>query len=460
MTPQHRSFSTVTYRIRLPSKFCRMQQRIFKQHLVALVIALSFGAAGCSRAPQSLPQKAVAPVKVRTVSVKQVQTTRTTTQPATVHAYHKASVRSRVSGYLKEVNVDIGDVIEADKPLATVDVPELKQQQKILAAQIARRKAEETQAKAGIELAEANVTAAKARLAEAKSQLKSIDASLVAADAALRRVSDLVGRGSLEARRQDEAREQRDATMAKKEALQSTVESSTAAVAVAEAQQAAAAAELTVAKAETKIAEQQLKELDVQIGFASLKAPFTGIVTQRHAEPGDLVSASATSPPLFVISRVDVVRIHVSVPEHDAALINRGDTLKLTFPAFAAESGMEAKITRTSGSLDPSTRMMLVEAEVKNEDGKLLPGMFGQAEISLGTEAEVAVLPARAVRFSEEGDAYVYALKDNEVSVVKITTGADDGSTIEILAGLDAEQVVIDAHLQRFADGQKVEILN
>ena len=70
------------------------------------------------------------------------------------------------------------------------------------------------------------------------------------------------------------------------------------------------------------------------------------------------------------------------------------------------------------------------------------------------------MLPARAVRFDDSGDAYVYVVSGDEVSVVPVKTGMDDGNTIEIVTGLEPGQTVIDAHLQRFKDGQKIRVLN
>ena len=104
---------------------------------------------------------------------------------------------------------------------------------------------------------------------------------------------------------------------------------------------------------------------------------------------------------------------------------------------------------------------MLVEAELPNPDGKFLPGMFGSATISLSTQVAANMLPARAVRFDEQGEAYVYLLDENDkVDIVQVTTGIDDGRKIEILSGVEAGQKVIDAHLKRFTTGQKVSVLN
>ncbi len=103
---------------------------------------------------------------------------------------------------------------------------------------------------------------------------------------------------------------------------------------------------------------------------------------------------------------------------------------------------------------------MLVEAELPNPDQKLLPGMFGQATITLTTKVAANMLPARAIRFDESGQAYVYVIgQDETVSIVNVATGLDDGRSIEILAGVTTGQKVIDAHLKRFTAGQQVTIL-
>lgn len=431
------------------------------------LIALSFTgsifllAPGCSR-PASVStteSKTVAPVRVMTVSVTSQPVNRSTTQPATVHAFFKTEIRPRVAGYLSEVNADIGDVVKKDQVLAVVDVPEMIEQQKVLLASIERKQAEEAAATAGIQLAKAGVASAEAQLEQAKSELQSVDASLAAADAEFQRTQDLVDRRSVEPRLLDEARKKRDSEVARKAAVTSAIGSAKAAVTVAKAGQAAAEAELKAAIAETKIATQQLSEMNVMMRYAKISAPFAGIITARHAEPGSLVDDQNHAMALFEISQVDVVRVRVSVPEREAAFVNPGDSISVTFPSFTNELAMDAQVTRTSGSLNPSTRMMLIEAEIKNQDGKLIPGMFGQAAIDLDSKTDVAVLPARAVRFTETGDPFVYALTGDTVSVVNVTTGSDDGNTIEIVSGVAAGQTVVDAHLQRFSDGQQVDVL-
>jgi RND family efflux transporter MFP subunit len=416
--------------------------------------------AGCVR--QTSSEKQPQPIAVRTVAVAAEQQERATTQPATVHAYYRAEIEAKVSGYVKKLNVDIGDPVQAGDSLAVIDVPEMQQQREISKARITLSQAQEAQAQAGVELAAANVASAAAKLAQAEAEASSVDASLAAAEAEFSRTSDLVDRQSLQPRVLDEVRKKRDSALALQSAVKSAVLSAQAEVTVAKAKQTAAQANLRAARAETEIAKQQLAELEVLLGYATLKAPFAGMVTARAIDPGDLVRVGDTAKrALLVISQVDKLRVHIPVPEVEAARVDRGDLVTLTFPSFPAEQEIKAPVTRVAGSLDPSTRTMLVEAEMPNPDGKLLPGMFGQARITLATQVAANMLPARAVRYDESDNPYVYLVQeDNAVQIVAVTTGIDDGRSIEILSGLQPGQKVIDAHLKRFTSGQQVRLLN
>lgn len=439
--------------------------QIRHRHLVPLLGCAMVAQIGCS---QLLPvnrdttatPKQHKPVAVKTVSVTQEDLKRTSVQPATVHAFYTASIQAKVHGYVTEVKADIGDAVKSGDVLAVINVPEMAQQRKVAEARIARQKAEEARAKSGVELAKSEVESAEALASEAESKLQQVEAALTAVEAEFGRTEDLVERGSVQRRLLDEVRKRRDSEVARKSAMTSAIASAKANVNVAKSKAIAAEADFQATKAETAIRTAELQEIDELINYATLKAPFSGVVTSRNVSPGDLVSERSTAEPLFVVSQLDKVRIHVPVPESEAAFVDRGDEISVTFPSFPSEEPLTVSVTRLTQSLDPGTRTMLVEAEVANSDGKLLPGMFGQASIVLGTNTATAMLPARAVRFGEDGKAFVYVVTADEVSLVPVVTGLDDGKTIEIVSGLESGQTVIDAHLKRFTNGQKVRILN
>lgn len=416
---------------------------------------------GCAPATEAKKREPAAAVAVQAVAVVELDVAQTSTQPATIHPYYQAEIRAKVSGYVRELKADIGDFVDPGATLAVIDVPEMQKQQDIIDARIGRFEAEQQRAEAGVELAEANIRSVEAKLEQAKSELNRADASLVAAEAEFERTRDLVERQSLERRMLDEARKRRDSELANKNAVASAINAAAADIAVAKAQLTSAQADVRAAMSETQIARSQLEELDVLIAYATLKAPFAGVVTSRSVDPGDLVyEESQGGQSLFVVSQIDKVRVHIPVPEVDAASVNRGDKISLSFPSFPGEEAIEATVTRVSSSLDPSTRTMLVEAEMGNPEQKLIPGMFGQATITLSTKVAANMLPARAIRFDEAGQAYVYVVgQDETVAIVNVTTGLDDGQSIEIVSGLKPGQQVVDAHLARFKTGQKVTLL-
>lgn len=438
----------------------------FSSHFSATLVlgCAAACAAGCSQmmtadGESKSTSKAEKTVAVKTVTVVQEDVRQTSVQPATVQAYFAAAIQARVHGYVSDVKAEIGDAVHQGDVLAVISAPEMEKQRLVAAAQLAKQQAEEERATAGIALATANVQAAEALATEANSQLQQVEASLAAAQAEFVRTEDLVKRGSIQPRLLDEVRKRRDSEAAGKALATSAIETAAANVRVAKSKAAAAAADLKATMAETEVRRAQLAEIDELIRYTTVTAPFDGVVTERSVSPGDLVSDRHNGKSLFIVSQLDKVRIQIPVPEHDAPYVSHGDSIRLLFPSFPAEDAMIVTVTRLTGSLDPSTRTMLVEAEVENTDGRLLPGMFGQAVISLGTKVAANILPARSVRFSEDGRAYVYVVSEDTVSVASVTTGIDDGNSIEITSGLQHGQNVIDAHLQRFTDGQRVRVL-
>lgn len=435
--------------------------------IAALFGLLTFG---CSRDDslgtnsQSLQQSDRPPtpevIPVSVVTAEAIEVRRTTSQPATVHPYFAAEIRAQAHGYVTRVAGDIGDRVEKGAVLAEIDVPELQASLTTQSAQVELLKAGEQQAAAGARQAAAGITQAEAALAEAQSRQQEAAAMFAAAEAERNRVQDLVQRGSLQPRNLDEATKKRDAAAAGLEVVRSGINSAEAGVTAAQSSAASAEAELAAALAATKVAEAKLQELQAAIAFRQVRAPFSGIITGRYVAPGDLVGNAAAGP-LFHIMQTDRVRVHVVLPESAAATVRVGDPIELRFPALPNSEPLQAAVTRVTGNIDPQTRTMPAEAELDNSDGRLLPGMYGSAVVTLsGASTAAASLPAAAVRFDKEGAPFVYRIENGVVRVTSVETGFDDGNRIGILSGLEVGHQVIDAHLSRFTDGQAVQILN
>ena len=232
---------------------------------------------------------------------------------------------------------------------------------------------------------------------------------------------------------------------------------------LAGAQSDGAQADLDVAKAITDVARRELDELDELIKYAQLTAPFDGVVTQRYVDPGDLVrdtqiGFSKDEPPLFVITKLDKVRVRVHVPERDAPLATVGDVAKIWLQALPGEV-FESEISRMAGVLDEQTRTMLIEIDLPNPDGRLRPGMFGQASITLAPPGDTLTLPANAVHYDEQGNSYVYVVStSNQVVIAEVQTGLDNGEHIEIIAGLNGNERIVGPLLRRLKPGQTVNV--
>ena len=218
-----------------------IEERRLAGSMAGLVAVLLL--AGCSaNSPVVMKSEATRLIPVKTVAVATTEIRRTTTQPASIHAYFHADIRSLATGYVQETKVDIGDFVEAGAPLAIIDVPELHQQRLVIEARIARHEAEEKRFLAGINFADANIRSFEAKLSQSKSELNRADASLAASEAEFNRTSDLVERQSLQPRMLDEARMKRDAELADQAAMASAIDSAEADVTVAKARKAAAQA--------------------------------------------------------------------------------------------------------------------------------------------------------------------------------------------------------------------------
>jgi HlyD family secretion protein len=358
---------------------------------------------------------------VKTVSPQKTTIRRTSSQPATVRAWHEAELFAKVAGYASKVTADIGDVVKVGQILMQIDIPEITKTYERQQAELSllEHKREQFQASVGV---------ARAELEALKSEYNRVQV-LIKTKAVSQRIGD---------------------------ETKSRYESAKARLVVSEAEVKSAASSVIVGR-------KTLEGTEIMMQYASLKAPFAGIVTQRSVDPGDLVrnkvSSGDSQGPLFTVSRVDVLRVTVPIPERDAVWVEKGDAARMDFPALPAET-LTNLVARRSGRLDPQTRTMTVEVDIPNANGRLIPGMYCKVEIIM-QEKLALVVPSEAVRFDLTGDvSHVYVVKDdNSILRVPVKTGIDDGHKIEILSGLSGGERIVAGMLGRLKDGQVVSVL-
>jgi RND family efflux transporter MFP subunit len=326
----------------------------------------------------------------------------TTTQPAFAEAFHTAEIGSRVSGVVGELKVDIGQEVAKGEILAVISAPEL----------VARRDAL---------VAEKEVAA---------TQLVAQKANLEAVEAETGRILELVKANSVTAKAGEEAKKK---------------------LASAKAQHKGAEAQLEAAAA-------RVSEAGAMVGFATLRAPFDGVVTSRNVDPGDLVVGDSGKTLLTLASHADdLLRIVIHVPEKDSRFLDVGDAVELAFDSLP-RLALKSSIQRISASLDPKTQRMRAEAVCsRNDEVRLYPGAYGRAIIILEKKEDALTLPAGAVRF-EGGKPIVYVVTGGKVVHQPVTIGYDQGQWVEITSGLKGGEQVVLGTIDRLPAGTDVTI--
>ncbi|HUO93570.1 MAG TPA: efflux RND transporter periplasmic adaptor subunit [Rhizomicrobium sp.] len=205
-------------------------------------------------------------------------------------------------------------------------------------------------------------------------------------------------------------------------------------------------------------AKANLDRLNALKSFARITAPFDGIVTSRSVDVGALVNAGAsTTSPLFTVADLHQIRVYVSVPQNYSAEIHPGATATLRLPEYPGRS-FEARLDTTANSISQQSNALLVEFLADNPDGLLKPGGYAQVSIHLATPHSVVSLPASALIFNNQGLQVATVSPNNRIVMKEIKIERDMGTTVEINAGLSAEDRVVNNPPDSISDGDAVEV--
>lgn len=182
------------------------------------------------------------------------------------------------------------------------------------------------------------------------------------------------------------------------------------------------------AEAKLAIAKAGLQRGETQIQFATLKAPFDGIITARFADPGSLASANSTQ--LLEVTDLSTLRLQIPVTELETSLVSVGKPVKAQIDAAGA-APVEANISRIAYALDPATRTMLAEADLKNIDLKLRPGMYAMTKIAVEKHDDATLIPVAAL-VMEKTKAFVFKHTDGKAIKTAVKIGFNDGVSVEV----------------------------
>jgi len=289
--------------------------------------------------------------------------------------FQSAIVYAKVSGYMRSISVDKGDLVRANQVMAVIDSPEIDKQYQ-------------------------------AAVADAHNK------ELIA---------------------------NRAATLVKKEMISQQ-----------DADQSAADAAVSKANLE------QIGELK---SYEQLRAPFSGTVTARYSDPGALIQNAATSQtsalPLVEISETSRLRIYVYVDQAHAAYVHKGDTVTI-FDQANPGLKLTARVTRTSGEIDPKTRTLLVEIDVDNARNRILAGSFVQVEVKIQTPRYLEI-PSDAL-IVRAGQTFVAVVTpDNTVKFTEVAVAEQTGESARLLTGLNEGERVARSLGERVPEGAKIQ---
>lgn len=198
--------------------------------------------------------------------------------------------------------------------------------------------------------------------------------------------------------------------------------------------------------------------------YENVYAPFSGIVTARNVDVGQLISSGANggaASQLFHMAAVDTLRVYVAVPQDYGNAALAGTAAYMTFEQFPGQR-FPLKVTRTARYIDPTSRTLLVELDYKNVGLKLTPGSFTRVHFDMKSQVPTLTVPASALMFRSEGLRVGTVVPSGDgtgtAKLVPVTLGADDGRVVQVVDGLTGESLVIENPPDSLVDGETVRL--
>jgi multidrug efflux system membrane fusion protein len=204
-------------------------------------------------------------------------------------------------------------------------------------------------------------------------------------------------------------------------------------------------------------ADANVRRLEQLESFKHVYAPFSGVLVKRNVDPGALINAGSAGTELFILAKVDPLRVFTNVPQAYSPAIKNGMPAYITLREIPGQK-FRGTVTRTADAIDPATRTLLTEVDVPNKEGHLLRGSFGEVHFSPRTNVARITVPVNAMLFRQEGARLAVVAADNKVQLRPITIGRDYGTTLEVLGGVSVDDRIIINPADSLEDGQSVNV--
>jgi RND family efflux transporter MFP subunit len=200
-----------------------------------------------------------------------------------------------------------------------------------------------------------------------------------------------------------------------------------------------------------------VKRLEDTKAFQNIYAPFDGVITARETDIGQLIDqgSSTTQKELFHIAAIKTLRVYINVPQQYSIAAKPGLTADLTLAEYPGRR-FQGTLVRTANAIDVASRTLLVEVDVNNATGELLPGAYTEVHLKLPSDIPTYLLPVSALIFRAQGLQVATVDSNNKTKLVAITLGRDFGSQVEVLSGLNGDDKVIVNPSDSVIDGEQV----
>jgi len=388
--------------------------------LMSLVGALLAGTTGCSRdkvgIAESTEQEKV--VSVAVTKVVRTDLSQGLQIAAEFRPFQEIDVHAKVAGYVKHIDVDVGDRVKKGQTLAILEVPELQQELNQVAAAMRQSEQEVERSQHELKRAEADYTVAHLSYSRLESVSKTRPELI-----AQQEVDDAQGKD-----------------------------------AAADAQVAAAKSGLAAARDHVQEAASNRARVQALFDYTRITAPFDGVITARYADTGAMLAAGTTSEQqalsLVKLSQNGVLRLEIPVPEANVASVHEGK--KVSVEVQAVNKTFEGTVARFAEKVDSATRTMMTEVDVVNSNLQLVPGMYAYVSFPIVEKKNVLTVPVQAIS-REQNKAIAYCVnRENRIEVRPVTIGTETRDQIEILTGLSEGDQVVVGNISQLRDGQTV----
>lgn len=208
--------------------------------------------------------------------------------------------------------------------------------------------------------------------------------------------------------------------------------------------------------ATTNSAQANVARLEQLVAYEKVYAPFDGVITARNIDVGALVDADANTAgkELFHLASNSTLRVYVNVPEVYSRAARPGVNAFLTLAEFPSRQ-FHGRVVRNADSIDTSSRTLLVEVDVANPTGELLPGSYVSVHLKLPSKIEAVTVPVNTLLFRSEG-LQIAVARNGRAQLVPVTIGRDFGNAVEIISGLSKSDAVIVNPSDSIVSGQQV----